>query len=80
MVISLRSKRETVLDVKLRNPNQVTFSNMLIALRDRMKRQSFASPVPLPIVLLVLLFVQCTMEQILLPLETAAAQLTVLRI
>lgn len=80
MVISLRSKRETVLDVKLRNPNQVTFSNMLIALRDRMKQQSFASPVPLPIVLLVLLFVQCTMEQILLPLETAAAQLTVLRI
>lgn len=80
MVISWRSKRETVLDVKLRNPNQITFSNMLIAFRDRMKWQSFASPVPLPIVLLVLLFVQCTLEQILLPLEAAAAQLTVLRV
>lgn len=42
--------------------------------------QSFVNSVPLPIMLLLLLFVQSTLEQILLPLKAVAAQLTALRI
>lgn len=70
--LSWRFKRETnwkaVADVKFRDPMLNILKIMLIALKiltsERVKRADIHPPVPLPIVLLFLVFVQCTLEQI----------------
>lgn len=67
--LSLRSKRETnwkaVVDIKFRDP-QIMLKALKILTSDRVKWADIYPPCSpsLPIVLLFLVFVQCTLEQI----------------